>query len=44
MEDMFSGKVSFPYIAQNKDHVELDPSSIFSSYMIYLKIKMERAD
>ena len=44
MEDMFSGKVTNPYVAQNKDKIQINPSGIFSSYMIYLKVKMERSD
>ena len=40
MEDMFAGKVSNPYVATNKNGNEVDPSSIFSSYMLYLKTKM----
>ena len=44
MEDMFTGKVSNPYIAQNKEGTEVDPSSLFSSYISLVKIKMERSD
>lgn len=42
MEDMFAGKVVNPYVAQNKEGLQLDPSSIYSSYLLYLKIKTER--
>lgn len=44
MQQIFAGKVQFPYIAENKDSVELDPSRIYHSYLSYLQIKMQRAD
>lgn len=44
MDEMYRGKVKNPYIAQNKDALEVDPSQIYASYLSNLKIRSERAD
>ena len=41
---MFSGKVLQPYLAQNKDHNEVDPSSMYASLLGQIKLKMEKTD
>lgn len=42
MDAMYNCKVRFPYRAQNKDYIEVDPSAIYASYLNVLGIKMER--
>jgi hypothetical protein len=44
MEDMFSGKVLQPFLAQNKDHHEVDPSDIYASLLAQVKLRMEKND
>jgi hypothetical protein len=44
MEDMYGGRVSSPYLAQNKDGEFMDPSSMYSSYFSHLFTKMERSE
>ena len=40
MDEVFAGKVQYPYIAENKESVEVDPSKIYQSYLGYLQVKM----
>ncbi len=41
---MFAGRVHHPYTAQNKEGLNIDPSSIYSSYLSYLRYKTERSE
>jgi hypothetical protein len=41
---MFSGKVCHPFLAQNKDHNEVNTSSLYTSLLNQIKIKMEKFD
>lgn len=36
---MFMGKVRDPYVAQNKDGVEVNPSLIYSSLLSQIKLR-----
>jgi hypothetical protein len=42
MDDFYGCKVKNPYVAQNKDFLEVHPSKLFGSYMNTLSIKMEK--
>jgi hypothetical protein len=44
MDEMFSGKVSQPFLAQNKDRREVQPSALYSSLLAQIKLKMEKHD
>lgn len=36
--------MSFPYLAQNKEGMEVNTSSLFNSFLSIVKIKMEKSD
>jgi hypothetical protein len=40
MQQMFSGKVVNPYLAQNRLNDEVDPSKLYSSLLKQISIKM----
>jgi hypothetical protein len=40
MEEMFGGRVVNPYVAENREGVEVDPSGMYRSYLTYLQVKM----
>lgn len=41
---MFSGKVSFPYLGQNKEGMEVNTTSLYTTFQSLVKIKTERSD
>ena len=36
---MFCGKVSYPYLGQNKEGLEVDTTSLYNTFLSLVKIK-----